>query len=50
MDTTMLRKTWHDTFAGETGKASGLSGNTAQAETMPVLTRLVGPGAARRSS
>ena len=40
----------HDNHANETGKASGLRGQKPQAQTMPVLTRLVGSGTTRRSS
>ena len=40
----------HDSHAIETGKASSLRGNKPQAQTMPVLTRLVGSGTTCRSS
>jgi len=39
----------HDNDASETGKVFGLRGHKPQTMTLPILTRLVGPGAARRS-
>ena len=40
----------HDITASDTGTGFSLRGTNPQAKTIPALTRLVGPGAARRSS
>jgi hypothetical protein len=46
----MIWQLRRDHFVSETGKALSCNGNKPQDETMPALTRLVGPGTARRSS